>query len=74
MVLRPNDFETSYPFLRTFLNSAAELVPVVVELVLLVVAVEPVYNVNVKYFPEVEISYQPKNLTFRVKKLPNTGV
>ena len=41
MVLRPNDFETSYPFLRTFLNYAAELVPVVVELVLPVVVVEP---------------------------------
>ena len=43
MVLRPNDFETSHPFLRTYLNSAAELVPVVVELVLpaVVVEVEP---------------------------------
>ena len=37
MVYRPNDFGTLNPFLHTFLNSAAELVPVVVELVQLVV-------------------------------------
>ena len=40
MVLRPNDFETSHPSLRTYLNSAAELVPVVVEVVLPVMVVE----------------------------------
>ena len=49
MVLRPNDFGTSYLFLRTFLNSAAELVSLVVELVQLVVVVvdEPVLLVRV---------------------------
>ena len=47
MVLHPNDFGTLNPFLRTFLNSAAELVPVVVELVLLVVVVEPDLLVSV---------------------------
>ena len=33
MVCRPNNFGTLNPLLHTFLNSAAELVPVVVELV-----------------------------------------
>ena len=47
MVLHPNDFGMLSPFLRTFLNYFAELVPVVVELVLLVVLGEPILLVRV---------------------------
>ena len=45
MVLHPDDFWTSNPLLRTFLNYSAELVPAVAELVLLVG--EPVLLVRV---------------------------
>ena len=72
--LRPNRVEMTNPFLRTFLNSVAELVPVEVELVVLevelvllelvVVVVEPdlLVLVPVQVVGMVDLQYQDLSL------------